>query len=62
MRSTVSDLARESGVSVSTIERIISGRGTVKTSTIEHVLNNAERIDFYAIGWAGPPRANALDF
>lgn len=44
---TIQDLAREAKVSVSTIDRIISGRGTVKRSTIEHVLATAEKISFY---------------
>ncbi|ANT60998.1 hypothetical protein AYJ57_11855 [Salipiger sp. CCB-MM3] len=50
MRLTISDLAREAHVSVSTIDRILSGRGKVKPATVEHVLATAERIGFHAVG------------
>ncbi len=46
---TIDDLAREAQVSVSTIDRILSGRGQVKPTTIEHVLAVAEKIGFYAV-------------
>ncbi|MGV2077318.1 MULTISPECIES: LacI family DNA-binding transcriptional regulator [unclassified Rhizobium] len=46
---TIDDLAREAQVSVSTIDRILSGRGQVKPTTIEHVLAVAEQIGFYAV-------------
>ncbi|MFK0386799.1 LacI family DNA-binding transcriptional regulator [Agrobacterium sp. NPDC090273] len=46
---TIDDLARESRVSVSTIDRILSGRGQVKPSTMEHVLAVAEHIGFYGV-------------
>ncbi len=49
-RQTIADLARESGLSISTLERILSGRGGVKRATVEHVLQVAERMDFYALG------------
>ncbi|WP_138470718.1 LacI family DNA-binding transcriptional regulator [Poseidonocella sp. HB161398] len=49
-RHTIADLARESGLSVSTVERILSGRGGVKRATVEHVLQIAEQMDFYATG------------
>lgn len=44
---TIHDLAQKSQVSVSTIDRILSGRGQVKPSTMEHVLIVAEEIGFY---------------
>ncbi|WP_145642697.1 substrate-binding domain-containing protein [Neorhizobium alkalisoli] len=44
---TIEDLAQKSQVSVSTIDRILSGRGAVKPSTMEHVLTVAEQIGFY---------------
>lgn len=46
---TIPDLAREAHVSVSTIDRILSGRGQVKQATVEHVLAVAEEIGFYAV-------------
>ncbi|MEI4472155.1 substrate-binding domain-containing protein [Frigidibacter sp. MR17.24] len=49
-RKTISDLAEAAGVSVSTIDRILSGRGPVKRLTVEHVLETAERIGFHATG------------
>ncbi|MER5173515.1 LacI family DNA-binding transcriptional regulator [Thioclava sp. GXIMD2076] len=49
-RATIADLARESNVSKSTIDRILSGRGSVKSTTVEHVLAVAERINFHATG------------
>jgi LacI family transcriptional regulator len=49
-RPSITDLAKASQVSVSTIDRILSGRGYVKAATVEHVLAAAERIGFHAIG------------
>jgi LacI family transcriptional regulator len=49
-RPSIADLAREAQVSVSTIDRILSGRGHVKPTTIEHVLAAAERIGFHGLG------------
>jgi len=49
-RVTIADLARESQVSVSTIDRILNGRSTVKPATVDHVLATAERIGFRGIG------------
>ncbi|TMV82692.1 LacI family transcriptional regulator [Thioclava sp. BHET1] len=48
-RVTISDLAREAQLSVSTIDRILSGRGLVKRATIEHVLAVAEEIGFHGL-------------
>ncbi|ADO41684.1 LacI family DNA-binding transcriptional regulator [Ketogulonicigenium vulgare] len=48
-RKTISDLANEAQISVSTIDRILSGRGHVKATTVEHVLAAAERIGFHGI-------------
>ncbi len=49
-RKTIHDLAREAGVSVSTIDRILNGRSPVKATTVRHVLEVADRIGFYAAG------------
>jgi len=48
-RATISDLAAKAGVSVSTIERILSGRETVRPKTAEKVLAAAEEIGFYGL-------------
>lgn len=49
-RPTINDLAIASNVSKSTVNRILSGSGTVRTSTIQLVLNAAEEIGFYGLG------------
>lgn len=49
-RPTVADLAKEAGVSVTTIDRVINGRDKVRPSTAQRVLDVAERIGFYAEG------------
>ncbi|MDJ0931010.1 helix-turn-helix domain-containing protein [Breoghania sp.] len=48
-RKTITDLARKAQVSISTIDRILNGRNPVKQATVEHVLEAAERIGFYAV-------------
>lgn len=47
-RSTIADLAQASGVSVSTIDRILNGRHPVRKATGDRVLAAAEAIGFYA--------------
>ena len=47
-RSTIADLAEASGVSVSTIDRILNGRHPVRKATGDKVLATAEAIGFYA--------------
>ncbi|WP_239495809.1 substrate-binding domain-containing protein [Yoonia maritima] len=49
-RPTISDLAKESGVSVSTINRILSGSSQVKGTTAQQVQITAEKIGFYGLG------------
>lgn len=49
-RPTIKDLAREAGVSVSTVNRVINGSGVVRQSTREVVLKAAESIRFYGLG------------
>ncbi|MDB6452733.1 LacI family DNA-binding transcriptional regulator [Falsirhodobacter sp. 20TX0035] len=46
-RPTLEDLAAAAGVSLSTLDRIVNRRGTVKRTTIEHVLTAAERIGYH---------------
>lgn len=48
-RATIQDLARQAGVSVSTIDRILNGRAKVRAATAEKVLNCAEALGFYAL-------------
>jgi len=49
-RSTISDLARVAGVSISTVDRVLNARDPVRSMTAERVLRAAEEIDFYATG------------
>ena len=49
-RPTISDLARESGVSVSTVNRILSGSTQVRGATAQRVQIAAEKIGFYGLG------------
>ena len=49
-RPTIADLAQASGVSVSTVNRILGGSTSVRTATIERVQKAAEAIGFYGVG------------
>jgi len=46
-RPTMADLAAAANVSISTVDRILNGRGPVRQSTAELVLQAAERIGFH---------------
>ncbi|MBP6768831.1 MAG: LacI family DNA-binding transcriptional regulator [Reyranella sp.] len=49
-RPTIADLAQASGVSVSTVNRILGGSTSVRTRTIDKVKKAAEEIGFYGSG------------
>jgi LacI family transcriptional regulator len=49
-RPTIADLAREAGVSVATVDRVLNKRHPVREETARRVLAAAEAIDFYATG------------
>lgn len=49
-RPTIADLANASGVSVSTVNRILSGTGSVRPETIQLVQDTATAINFYGRG------------
>jgi LacI family transcriptional regulator len=49
-RPTVADLARAAGVGISTVDRVLNGRGPVRRATAERVLAAAEQIGFHATG------------
>ena len=62
-RPTIADLAEASNVSVSTVDRVLSGRQSVRKATAEKVLSAAEAIGFYGtpsirgrLGQDRPPR------
>lgn len=49
-RPTIRDLAEAAGVSVSTVNRVLSGAASVRSPTISLVQEAAERIGFYGLG------------
>lgn len=49
-RPTIKDLARESGVSVATVDRVLNNRHRVRENTAQRVLMAAERIGYHAAG------------
>ena len=49
-RPTIADLAREAGVGVATVDRVINRRARVKADTAQRVLEAAEAIGFRASG------------
>ncbi|TGG95176.1 LacI family DNA-binding transcriptional regulator [Natronospirillum operosum] len=49
-RPTIKDLARESGVSVATVDRVLNNRHRVRENTAQRVLLAAERIGYHAAG------------
>lgn len=49
-RPTIADLARAANVSVSTVNRILGGSTSVRTTTIRRVQDAANEIGFYGLG------------
>ncbi|MCB9993560.1 MAG: LacI family DNA-binding transcriptional regulator [Hyphomicrobiaceae bacterium] len=49
-RPTIADLAGASGVSVSTVNRLLHGTGIVRGDTIDRIALAAEEIGFYGLG------------
>jgi LacI family transcriptional regulator len=49
-RPTVADVAREAGVSVATVDRVVNGRLPVREDTARRVLEAAQRLGFHAAG------------
>jgi len=47
-RSTMQDVARASGHSLSTVDRVLNGRGNVRTGTAQRILAAAEALKYYA--------------
>ncbi|KMZ12274.1 Transcriptional regulator, LacI family [Candidatus Burkholderia humilis] len=48
-RPTIPDLAAAAGVSVATVNRVLSGTGTVRQSTAQGVVDAAQQIGFYGL-------------
>ena len=49
-RPTVADVAREAGVSVATVDRVVNARLPVREDTTRRVLDAAHRLGFHATG------------
>jgi LacI family transcriptional regulator len=49
-RTTMEDVARASGHSLSTVDRVLNGRANVRTSTAEHIRDAAESLGYFAAG------------
>ncbi|OZG70380.1 LacI family transcriptional regulator [Hahella sp. CCB-MM4] len=49
-RPTIADVAAEAGVSISTVNRILGGKGSVKNTTIQKVQSAAEKVGYYGLG------------
>ncbi|MDH0117778.1 LacI family DNA-binding transcriptional regulator [Rhizobium pusense] len=48
-RPTISDLAAAAGVSLSTVNRLLHGKGSVRGDTINRILDAADEIGFYGL-------------
>jgi LacI family transcriptional regulator, galactose operon repressor len=51
-RVTISDVAREAGVSLMTVSRVINDKGEISLSTRQHVLDVIERLGYRPSGIA----------
>ena len=49
-RPTVTDVAREAGVSAATVDRVINARLPVREDTTRRVLEAAQKLGFHATG------------
>ncbi len=49
-RTTLHDIAKQAGVGVATVDRVLNGRAPVRPVTAERVLAAAEALDYYAHG------------
>ena len=49
-RATLADVAKEAGVSITTVNRILAGNGGVRHATIQSVQEAAERVGYYGVG------------
>uniref|UniRef100_UPI0031011C6A LacI family DNA-binding transcriptional regulator n=1 Tax=Neorhizobium sp. EC2-8 TaxID=3129230 RepID=UPI0031011C6A len=59
-RPTIADLAKSAGVSLSTVNRLLHGTGTVRADTIDRVLEAADKIGFYGLGALRQRKQNSL--
>jgi LacI family transcriptional regulator len=61
VRPTIRDLAKAADVSVSTVNRMISGHARVREATMQRVLDAAEEIGFYGLGAIQQRMSDAKD-
>lgn len=52
-RPTMADVAREAGVSIATVDRVLNGREQVRGDTVRRVAEAAERAGYHAAGLIG---------
>ncbi len=57
---TIAHVAKEAGVSLSTVNRILAGHGGVRHATIQLVQDAAERIGYYGVGAISARKAQSL--
>ena len=56
MRSTLTDIAREAGVSPATVDRVLNNRPGVRARTREIVIEMAQRLGYIADSPNGTPQ------
>ena len=49
-RATITDVAKEAGVSVTTVDRAINGRATVRPETLQRIAEAAHRVGYHGKG------------
>ena len=49
-RTTIKDVAREAGVSVTTVDRAINGRAKVRSVTLKRIADAAQRVGYHGVG------------
>ncbi|SFJ77031.1 LacI family DNA-binding transcriptional regulator [Bradyrhizobium sp. Gha] len=49
-RPTIADLSKAAGVSLSTVNRLLHGTGSVRQETVDRILDAADEIGFYGLG------------
>ena len=62
MRSTLSDIAREAGVSTATVDRVLNNRAGVRAHTRDMVLKTAQRLNYIGEIEGSPTRGANLTF
>ncbi len=61
MRATISDIAREAGVSTATVDRVLNNRSGVHSRTRDRVLTTAERLGYLPGAMAADPTFRAAN-